>query len=65
MLGRERTPGGPPTIFIFQTSDEAWKGEDDGWGFWDEFRQPNYALCGTPAGTPCNDPVYQGAGFLP
>jgi exo-beta-1,3-glucanase (GH17 family) len=65
MRGWERTPGGPPTIFIFVAFDEAWKTTDDGWGFWDEFRQPNYALCGTPAGAACNVPVYQGAGFYP
>jgi len=68
MLTWERSPGGPPTIFIFSAFDENWKQEffDDGWGFWDELRQPNYALCGTPAGSPCNVPVYEGAGyFLP
>jgi exo-beta-1,3-glucanase (GH17 family) len=64
MRGWERTPGGPPTIFIFVAFDEAWKGTDDGWGFWDELRNPNYALCGTPAGTACNDPLYEGAGFF-
>jgi len=63
MLGWERTPGGPATIFPFAAFDEAWKGTDDGWGFWDELRQPNYILCGTPAGSACNVPVYQGAGF--
>ena len=66
MLTWERSPGGPPTIFIFTSFDEAWKQEflDDGWGFWDELRQANYALCDTPAGSPCNDPVYEGAGFF-
>jgi hypothetical protein len=63
MRSWERSPGGPPTIFIFVGFDEAWKGTDDGWGLWDELRMPNYALCGTPAGSPCNDPIYQGAGF--
>jgi exo-beta-1,3-glucanase (GH17 family) len=62
----EGSAGGPPTIFIFVAFDEAWKGTDDGWGFWDELRAPNYALCGTPAGSACNVPVYEGAGyFLP
>ncbi len=60
----EGTSGGPPTIFIFVAFDEAWKGNDDGWGFWDALRQPNYALCGTPAGFACNVPLYQGAGFF-
>jgi exo-beta-1,3-glucanase (GH17 family) len=63
MRGWERSPGGPPTIFIFETFDEAWKGTDDGWGLWDELRMPLYALCDTPAGSPCNNPVYAGAGF--
>jgi len=67
MLTWERSPGGPPTIFIFSAFDEEWKQEfsDDGWGFWDELRQPNYVLCGTPVqdAPPCNNPVYQGAGF--
>jgi exo-beta-1,3-glucanase (GH17 family) len=65
ILGWEGTPGGPVTVFPFQTTDEAWKGTDDGWGFWDELRNPNYVLCGTPAGSPCNNPLYQGAGFYP
>jgi exo-beta-1,3-glucanase (GH17 family) len=61
----ERSPGGPETVMDFVAFDEAWKGTDDGWGFWDELRQPNYALCDTPAaGAPCNNPVYQGAGFF-
>ncbi|MBW2509205.1 MAG: hypothetical protein JRE81_11280, partial [Deltaproteobacteria bacterium] len=63
MQGWEGAAGGPWTIFVFQTFDEAWKGTDDGWGFWDASRSPNYALCGTPAGFACNDPVYQGAGY--
>ncbi len=63
MQSWEGTSGGPPTIFIFVAFDEAWKLQDDGWGFWDELRQPNYALCGTPAGSACNVPLYQGAGF--
>ena len=59
----EGSPGGPVTIFPFEAFDEAWKTTDDGWGFWDELRQPNYVLCGTPAGSPCNVPLYQGAGY--
>ena len=53
------------TIFIFVAFDETWKQQftDDGWGFWNELRQPNYVLCGTPAGSACNVPLYQGAGF--
>jgi len=59
----ERSPGGPVTVMDFVAFDEAWKTTDDGWGFWDELRMPLYALCGTPAGSTCNVPVYQGAGF--
>ena len=55
--------GGPVTIFFFVAFDEAWKGIDDGWGLWDKARAPRYALCGTPAGSPCNADVYQGAGY--
>jgi exo-beta-1,3-glucanase (GH17 family) len=65
MASWERSPGGPVTVMDFVAFDEAWKLTDDGWGFWDELRNPNYALCGTPAGSPCNDPLYQGAGFYP
>jgi exo-beta-1,3-glucanase (GH17 family) len=57
--------GGPLRIFIFEAFDEAWKGNDDGWGLWDKDRFPRYGLCGTPAGTPCNANLYQGAGFYP
>ena len=63
MLTWERSPGGPVTIFPFEAFDEAWKTTDDGWGFWDELRMPNYVLCGTPAGSPCNDPLYEDAGY--
>jgi len=60
----ERSEGGPLTIFYFQPFDEVWKDRDDGWGLWDEDRVPRYALCDTPAaGSPCNDPVYEGAGY--
>ena len=55
--------GGPVTVFFFEAFDEEWKGIDDGWGLWTRDRAPRYALCGTPAGSPCNDPVYQGAGY--
>ena len=65
LLTWERSPGGPVTIFPFEAFDEAWKTTDDGWGFWDELRMPNYALCGTPAGSACNDPLYEGAGYYP
>ena len=58
------TAGGPVTVFFFEAFDESWKGIDDGWGLWDKARVPRYALCGTPAGSPCNDPrVYEGAGY--
>ena len=60
----EGSAGGPVTIFPFEAFDEAWKATDDGWGFWDELRMPNYMLCGTPAGSACNDPVYEGAGYF-
>ena len=59
----ERSPGGPVTVMDFVAFDEAWKTTDDGWGFWDAARQANYALCDTPAGSACNVPVYEGAGF--
>ena len=62
----EGTVGGPSRIFYFEAFDETWKGDDDGWGLWDQDRLPRYALCGTPAGAgPCNADVYQGAGFYP
>jgi exo-beta-1,3-glucanase (GH17 family) len=63
MRSWEGSPGGPLTIFLFEAFDEAWKTTDDGWGFWDELRMPLYALCGSPAGAACNNPVYQGAGY--
>jgi exo-beta-1,3-glucanase (GH17 family) len=56
---------GPVSIFYFEAFDEAWKGTDDGWGLWDASRTPRYALCGTPAGDVCNNPVYDGAGYYP
>ena len=65
LAGWERSPGGPITVMDFVAFDESWKLADDGWGFWDIARSANYALCDTPAGSPCNDPLYQGAGFYP
>jgi len=59
----EGSTGGPPTIFYFEATDEAWKGIDDGWGLWDESRTARYSLCGTPAGPACNPDVYAGAGY--
>lgn len=57
---------GPAAIFYFEAFDEAWKGTDDGWGLWDATRTARYALCGTVAyGSPCNNPVYDGAGYYP
>ncbi len=56
---------GPVSIFYFEAFDEAWKGTDDGWGLWDASRTARYALCGTPAGDVCNNPVYDGAGYYP
>jgi len=63
LLTWEGSVGGPLTIFPFEAFDETWKTTDDGWGFWDELRMPNYVLCGTPAGSTCNDPLYEGAGY--
>jgi hypothetical protein len=50
---------------VFVSFDEAWKLIDDGWGFWDELRMPNYVLCDTsaPDAPPCNADLYEGAGF--
>jgi exo-beta-1,3-glucanase (GH17 family) len=57
---------GPTAIFYFEAFDEAWKGTDDGWGLWDATRSARYALCDNPAGSgPCNNPVYDGAGYYP
>lgn len=63
MRGWEGSSGGPATIFYFVAFDEAWKGIDDGWGVWDAARRARYALCGTPAGEPCNADLYTGAGY--
>jgi exo-beta-1,3-glucanase (GH17 family) len=56
---------GPVSIFYFEGFDEAWKGNDDGWGLWDAARNARYALCGTAVGSACNTPVYDGAGYYP
>jgi len=65
LRGWERSAGGPPTIFVFVSFDEAWKLIDDGWGFWDERRMPNYVLCDTsaPDAPTCNADLYEGAGY--
>ena len=55
--------GAPESVFYFEAFDEAWKGNDDGWGLWDSARRARYALCGTPAGPACNADIYQGAGY--
>lgn len=60
----EQAPDGPAAIFYFVAFDEAWKGTDDGWGVWDAARRARYALCGTPAGEPCNADLYAGAGYF-
>jgi exo-beta-1,3-glucanase (GH17 family) len=65
MVSWEGTAGGPLRVFLFEATDETWKGLDDGWGLWDKDRLPRYALCGTPVGAPCNADLYQGAGFFP
>ena len=44
MRSWERTPGGPATMMLFVSFDEQWKETDHGWGFWDQFRDPLYAL---------------------
>ena len=63
MRAWEGTPGGPKVIFPFVSFDEAWKGSDDGWGYWAADRTARYALCGTAAGSPCNADLYAGAGY--
>jgi len=57
---------GPKAIFYFEAFNEAWKGNDDGWGLWNQARVPQYALCGTAVtGAPtCTSPdPYAGAGY--
>ena len=63
-LMRSWESSGGPLIMDFSAFDEPWKTTDDGWGFWDVNRAPNYVLCDTPAGAACNVPIYQGAGFF-
>ena len=66
LTGWQSAGTGPLAIFYFEGFDEAWKGNDDGWGLWDQNRTPRYALCGTAvAGAPaCATPnVYAGAGY--
>lgn len=55
---------GPKAVFYFSAFDEAWKGNDDGWGVWKADRSARYALCGTAAGQPCNGDLYAGAGYF-
>jgi exo-beta-1,3-glucanase (GH17 family) len=57
---------GPLTVFYFEATDEAWKGNDDGWGLWDANRTPRYALCGNSGVTSapaCDSPLYANATF--
>jgi exo-beta-1,3-glucanase (GH17 family) len=55
----------PENIFLFEAFNETWKGNDAGWGLWDENRTPLYALCGTavPLAPLCSSPIYMGAGY--
>lgn len=46
----QQSQTGPKTIIWFEAFNENWKGQDSGWGLWDESRVPLYALCATPAG---------------
>ena len=57
---------GPKTIIWFEAFNENWKGQDSGWGLWDENRVPQYALCATPAaGNPCDYPdPYQNISYF-
>jgi exo-beta-1,3-glucanase (GH17 family) len=57
--------GAPVAIFYFEAFDEAWKGQDDGWGLWDSGRNARYGLCATPAAaSACNADLYSGAGYF-
>ncbi|MEY4377940.1 MAG: hypothetical protein RJB26_2490, partial [Pseudomonadota bacterium] len=58
------TATAPKAIFYFDAFDEAWKGNDDGWGLWDSARAARYGLCGTAAGSACNADLYAGAGYF-
>jgi len=57
-------------IFPFEAFNEVWKHTykynpgDDGWGFWDENRNPLYLLCGLTGEAACASPdPYAGAGY--
>lgn len=66
LTGWQNGGTGPKAVFYFEGFDEAWKGNDDGWGLWDQNRTARYALCGTAvSGAPvCATPdVYAGAGY--
>lgn len=59
--------GGPLNAFYFDAFDESWKGTDNGWGIWDQNRNPRYALCGlnaVPTAPTCNNPVYLNAWYF-
>jgi exo-beta-1,3-glucanase (GH17 family) len=64
LLGTWTGSGAPVAIFYFDAFDEAWKGNDDGWGLWDSSRAARYALCGTGANSACNADIYSGAGWF-
>ncbi len=65
LLGNWTGNGAPVAIFYFEAFDEAWKGQDDGWGLWNSSRTARYALCATPAATSaCNADLYSGAGYF-
>lgn len=53
----QQSQTGPKVVIWFEAFNELWKGQDAGWGLWDENRIPLYQLCSTPAGTePCASP---------
>lgn len=64
LLGGWTGAGAPVSIVYFEAFDEAWKGQDDGWGLWDKTRTARYALCGTAVGPVCGTPIYAGAGYF-
>lgn len=66
LLRRWELSEGGPKVFQFVAFDEAWKGTDDGWGQWNDGRQPRYSLCGlaVPFAPACNADVYSGAGYF-
>ena len=62
--------GAPVNIFPFEAFNEVWKHTyqynpgDDGWGYWDENRNPLYLLCGLTGEAACASPdPYAGAGY--